>query len=75
MEECEALCNKLGILAKGQFKCLGPSTYIKSKYGKGFSFTIKCKRSADPSEDEVLMVEKHILNNIPNTILKGICFN
>ena len=30
MEECEALCTKLGILSKGQFKCMGTSQYIKS---------------------------------------------
>ena len=34
MEECEALCSKLGILANGRFKCLGSSQYLKSRLGQ-----------------------------------------
>lgn len=70
MEECEALCTKLGILSKGQFKTLGTSSYIKSKYGKGFSFSIKCQRQVVPNQEEILRVENYILNTLPNTILK-----
>ena len=32
MEECEALCQKIGILIEGKLKCLGTSQQIKSKY-------------------------------------------
>ena len=71
MEECEALCTKLGILAKGQFKCLGTSQYIKTKYGKGFSFAVKCRRQTDLNMN-VDFVKETILRKIPNTILKGL---
>jgi ABC-type uncharacterized transport system ATPase subunit len=70
MEEVEALCSNIGILARGQFKCMGTSHYIKNKYGKGFSFTIKCKKTTDSSK-RTLTIEKDILKNIPNSILKG----
>ena len=33
MEEAETLCKKIGIMIKGQFRCLGTSQSIKSKYG------------------------------------------
>ena len=35
MEEVEALCTKMGIMVKGEFKCFEPATHIKDKYGTG----------------------------------------
>jgi ATP-binding cassette subfamily A (ABC1) protein 3 len=32
MEECEALCTRLGIMVNGQFMCLGSQQHLKSKY-------------------------------------------
>lgn len=34
MEEAETLCRRMGIMVKGQFRCLGTSQSIKSKYGE-----------------------------------------
>jgi ABC-type multidrug transport system ATPase subunit len=31
MEECEALCNRIGILVAGELKCLGSSQHLKSR--------------------------------------------
>lgn len=31
MEECEALCNRLAIMVKGQFRCLGSLQHIKNR--------------------------------------------
>ncbi len=70
MEECEALCTKLGILSKGQFKTLGTSAYIKSKYGKGFSFSVKCRRRAENEFNQIKAVEDYILASIPRTCVK-----
>jgi len=36
MEECEALCARIGILVLGELKCLGSSQHLKSKFGHGF---------------------------------------
>ena len=43
MEEAEALCTKLGIMVAGEFKCFGPSTEIKDKYGTGYEIEIKVR--------------------------------
>lgn len=32
MEECEALCNRLAIMVKGQFRCLGSLQHIKNRF-------------------------------------------
>ncbi|XP_012587144.1 PREDICTED: ATP-binding cassette sub-family A member 3 [Condylura cristata] len=37
MEECEALCTRLAIMARGQFKCLGSPQHLKSKFGSGYT--------------------------------------
>ena len=43
MEEAEALCNKMGIMVKGEFKCFGSATRIKDKYGTGFEVEFKIR--------------------------------
>uniref|UniRef100_A0A8C4PIL5 ATP binding cassette subfamily A member 3 n=1 Tax=Equus asinus asinus TaxID=83772 RepID=A0A8C4PIL5_EQUAS len=43
MEECEALCTRLAIMAQGQFKCLGSPQHLKSKFGSGYSLQAKVR--------------------------------
>ena len=35
MEECEALCTRLGILAAGRLRCLGSVQHLKNRFGAG----------------------------------------
>lgn len=41
MEEAEALSTRLGIMVKGNFRCLGTPQHIKSKYGEGYELEVK----------------------------------
>lgn len=34
MEECEALCSRIGILVLGELKCLGSSQHLKTRFGQ-----------------------------------------
>ena len=43
MEECEALCSRLGIMVNGQFKCLGSIQHLKARFGSGYSLNIRCQ--------------------------------
>ncbi|XP_074604129.1 phospholipid-transporting ATPase ABCA3-like [Brevipalpus obovatus] len=53
MDECEALCNRIAIMAKGQMRCLGSCTHLKSKYGQGFTLIIKMEdESTFPSLEQ-----------------------
>lgn len=36
MEECEALCSRIGILAAGRLRCLGPVQHLKNRFGAGY---------------------------------------
>jgi ABC-type multidrug transport system ATPase subunit len=41
MEECEALCTRIGIMVNGQLKCLGSPLHLKSRFGDGYTITVR----------------------------------
>ncbi len=41
IEEAEVLCRRIGILVKGELKCLGSSSYLKEKFGMGYYLETK----------------------------------
>ncbi|XP_053687488.1 phospholipid-transporting ATPase ABCA3-like [Sabethes cyaneus] len=51
MEECEALCTRLAIMVNGEFKCIGSTQHLKSKFSKGYFLTVKIKRSDIEADD------------------------
>jgi ATP-binding cassette subfamily A (ABC1) protein 3 len=67
MDECEALCTKIGIMVSGQFKCLGSVQYLKNKYSKGFILTIKLGQD---DADLVINVQNRVLSSFPSAELK-----
>jgi ABC-type multidrug transport system ATPase subunit len=36
MEECEALCSRVGIMVNGSLACLGSLEHLKHKFGRGY---------------------------------------
>lgn len=40
MEECEALCTRIGIMVGGVLRCLGSAQRLRSKYGAGYQIEI-----------------------------------
>merc|ERR1719453_1019911 len=42
MEECEALCSRIGIMVGGRFRCLGSAQHLKSKFGGGYTLELRC---------------------------------
>ena len=41
MEECEALCGRIGVMVDGALRCLGPIQSLKSKYGNGYRLDLR----------------------------------
>ncbi|OQR99789.1 ATP-binding Cassette (ABC) Superfamily [Achlya hypogyna] len=41
MEECEALCTRVGIMVGGQLECLGSIQHLKHRFGTGLVLDIK----------------------------------
>ncbi|KAH3873422.1 hypothetical protein DPMN_036657 [Dreissena polymorpha] len=40
LEECDILCDRIGIMVNGEFKCLGSSQHLKQKFGNGYTVTL-----------------------------------
>ena len=55
-------------MVNGQFKCLGSIQNLKSKFGKGYSLVVKCKKMSD---DNVAKVEEFIASKINFANIKG----
>jgi len=36
MEECQALCTRLGIMVRGQLRCLGSIPHLQARHGNGY---------------------------------------
>ncbi|GAB5359398.1 hypothetical protein AAMO2058_000540400 [Amorphochlora amoebiformis] len=49
MEECEALCSRLGIMVGGRFRCIGSSQRLKTRYGSGYQIDVKVSKGGAPA--------------------------
>ncbi|XP_039902431.1 LOW QUALITY PROTEIN: ATP-binding cassette sub-family A member 2 [Simochromis diagramma] len=65
MEECEALCTRLGIMVNGRFKCLGSIQHLKNRFGDGYMITVRTKSSSSVKE-----VVRFFNRNFPEALLK-----
>lgn len=74
MEECEALCDKLGIMLNGQMQCYGTIPELKRKYGDGYRLIIKCNHSEN-LEKGILNLDNFIRTNFPTAFLEGNAVN
>nr|XP_033321242.1 retinal-specific phospholipid-transporting ATPase ABCA4-like isoform X1 [Megalopta genalis] len=54
MEECEALCNRLVIMVKGQLVCIGASQELKQRFGAGYDIHIKLNPSRSDSDLSII---------------------
>jgi ABC-type multidrug transport system ATPase subunit len=41
MEECEALCGRIGVMVDGVLRCIGPIQTLKTRYGQGFKLDLR----------------------------------
>lgn len=67
MQECQALCDRIGIMVNGQFQCLGSIQHLKSKYGEGYSLILKLTSSND---EDITQCMNFVEREIKNAILK-----
>jgi len=45
MEECEAVCTRVGIMRKGQLCALGSVQLLKEQYGEGFFIELQVQNT------------------------------
>ena len=46
MEECEALCSRVGIMHRGRLACLGSPQHLKALYGSGYLLEVSRRDSS-----------------------------
>jgi len=63
MEECEALCQRVGIMVGGRLRCLGSVQHLKQRFGSGFTVEIKLELVTGADAEKVVASKK-----IPDSI-------
>ena len=59
MEEADALCSRIGIMAGGSLRAIGSQNYLKSRFGDGFKVTLNC---VDESKRRLRRVNDFIMS-------------
>src|SRR6218665_3057281 len=75
MEECEAICTRMGILVNGRFLCLGSLQHLRGKFSDGYTLAIKLKRSPSTEKQEqqqerIDKLKTFISQTFPGSVLK-----
>ena len=50
MDECEALCERVGMMAEGKLRCLGSAQHLKERFGSGYAVDIKIAAAGRKSD-------------------------
>eukprot|EP01083_Nonionella_stella_P020203 56003_1 len=71
MEECEVLCDRVGIMINGQLVCLGSNQHLKQKFAKGYQLDITKNKIFEVSDEkdnkEDIEMEQMNKNDIAST--------
>jgi len=60
MEECEALCGRIGVMVDGTLRCVGPIQALKSRYGQGYKLDLRVDVTrADPAAIQKLLEARY----------------
>lgn len=70
MEECEALCSRIGIMVNGRFRCLGSTQQLRTKYGQGYSVTISLKPIHEIDQRYTQIIQEEVVRFLPSAVLK-----
>jgi len=70
MEECEALCSRLGIMVNGQLQCLGRVQQLKNKFAQGYSLCLKLKPNIPANFEPLNALEREIESKFSPCVLK-----
>ena len=55
MDEAEALCDRIGIMAKGSLLCVGTQPHLRSRYGDTFELSFTTTKTSVENEQEPLL--------------------
>ena len=75
MEECEAICTRMGILVNGRFLCLGSLQHLRDRFSDGYTLVIKLQRSSttgkpEQQQERIEKLKTFISQTFPESVLK-----
>lgn len=50
MEECEAICNRISIMAQGRLRCIGSFLHLRQKFAQGYTIRVQFKENVENSQ-------------------------
>ncbi|XP_043578785.1 cholesterol transporter ABCA5-like isoform X1 [Bombus pyrosoma] len=74
MEEADALCSRVGIMVKGELRCIGSTQHLKNLYGAGYTLEMKllggdCTPTT-PSGDRITILKEFVSSLFPDATLE-----
>ncbi|XP_046734287.1 cholesterol transporter ABCA5-like isoform X1 [Diprion similis] len=74
MEEADALCSRVGIMVKGELRCIGSTQHLKNLYGAGYTLEMKllggdCTPTT-PSGDRISGLKEFVAGLFPDATLE-----
>ena len=63
MEECEALCPRIAVMANGHLSCLGSAQHLKTRFGQGYQVEMKTK-VVDSNDEDFVGIRNKISESI-----------
>ncbi|XP_076292228.1 cholesterol transporter ABCA5 isoform X3 [Lasioglossum baleicum] len=74
MEEADALCSKVGIMVKGELRCIGSTQHLKNLYGAGYTLEMKLQGGdctpTTPSGDRITSLKEFVSSLFPDATLE-----
>ncbi|KAH9593790.1 ATP-binding cassette sub- A member 12 [Schistosoma haematobium] len=67
MEECEVLCQSIGIMINGQLKCFGSIQHLKNRYGNGYHVEIRLNHLV--TIEQINQLKNKFNKTFPHSIL------
>ncbi|XP_020292793.1 ATP-binding cassette sub-family A member 5-like [Pseudomyrmex gracilis] len=74
MEEADALCSRVGIMVKGELRCIGSTQHLKNLYGAGYTLEMKLmggdRTPTTPSGDRIASLKEFVAGLFPDASLE-----
>eukprot|EP01029_Cantina_marsupialis_P003977 TRINITY_DN139_c0_g3_i1.p1 TRINITY_DN139_c0_g3~~TRINITY_DN139_c0_g3_i1.p1 ORF type:complete len:1613 (-),score=439.95 TRINITY_DN139_c0_g3_i1:776-5008(-) len=70
MEECEALCQRIGIMVSGQLRCIGSAQHLKNRFGLGYQLELSLKPADTQATTKTINRITNIVKCRDNKLLK-----
>lgn len=67
MEECEALCQRIGIMVGGRMRCLGSAQHLKTRFGSGLQLEARVAATTQ-------QVQAKVSNDVDAAVRTGSSF-